>query len=466
MAEKKRGSGWSDIPDSPNQNKYDKDFDRFSFPDGDWAQIRLIGNVYDYNVHWVPAVKKQNESLTAYPMPCRKNIDSKKPCPLCQAGIKRQTVYLSNAIIRDLQEDKPERIKGPPAGTEFRKAGDKWWSPVRVIQFPFGVAQSIKNISALNKAKTKDGIKVFSLEHPKYGRDLNILLDKNQSGSGMYNIQKEDKSPLSDEEKEYLLYNLELIYDYIPDVNDMLEALRGSYDKDALSSENCDIKVVKALLRGAESSHTDDDDDDDEDEAPKSKKSSKKDDSRGSKKSSKKRDDEDDDDLDDDLDSELDDEDEDEEEKPKSKKGSKSKKSSKKDDDDDDLDDEDEDEKPKSKKKGKSAKKSKDDLDDDDLDDDLDSELDDDDLDDDEDEKPKSKKGKADKSKKKSKDDDDLEDDLDDDDEDEKPKQKAKGKSAKKSSKKDDDDDDDDLDSDDLDDEEEEEEKPKRKKRR
>lgn len=393
----KKGSSWNDLPDSPNQSKYDQEIDRFAFVDGEWTAIRLLGEVFSLHIHWMPTFKR-NDSVTAYPILCLKNEEGQHYCPLCEAGIKRQTVYLTNAIIRDLQDQKPSRVKVPDQ--KFRKAGDKWWSPVRVVQFPYQVAQNIKNISQLNKVKTKKGIISVGFEHPKHGRDLSILLDKNQTGSGMYQIQKEDKVPLTEEEINYLLYDISTVYKYILSEDALISELRAAYDKDALNSENCDIKEVKKIIRGLK----DNDDDDDDVEDRKNKKNKKK------NKPVKKRED-DDEDLDDV---------EDEKTTRKSKKSSKAKKEIE-DDLDDDLEDDDLD----------------DDLEDDDLDDEDDE---DEDLDDEEDDEPKKKKSKQSKNfksrnKKEDDEDDDLEDeDLDEDEEEERPRKKnsSKEKSRRK----------------------------------
>ena len=433
----KRGKSWAEVKPSNMRAKYSDLYERFKIPNPpEFARVRLLGDVYELIIHWVPTKTKQGAD-SAYPVLCRKNNGDAEKCACCAAGIKEQRVYLVHAIIRDEQEDRPAKSAPIPEGTEFRKPGDKWWSPVRVLQLPGGAIARIQRLGERNTVADEGG-KAFDISHPKYGRDLTIALDPNQTGSGMYEIQKEDRSPLTKEERKYLLYDLDSVYDYVEDNAEIMRNLASSYERGTLTEDNCDLEALhKLLVKFGLDSDVDDDDDDEEERPSKSKKGGK-----GKKRSR----DEDDDDEDD-----LDDEDDEEEERPAKKaKSSKSKKRSRDEDDeddedldDDDLDDpeeDDEDEKPRKSKKSKP----KDEDDEDDEDDDLEDE-------DEEEPRKSSKSKKGGKSKKRSRDEDEDDDDLEDDDledeEDEEEEErsskskKSKGKSEKRRSRDEDDDD-------------------------
>ena len=463
--------------------------DLYKFPAKQWVQVRFVGPLVSYGRHWIET-KKLDGSKTKFPKTClsydpeTEEHDSTKACPWCDAEDARISFgpeFYQNAIIREIEEDGPSKKAAKQSKSEgktgIKDRGSKAWTPVRVVRLTGSMIREIKKLGGLNRHKNKKTgeKKAFSVSHVKYGCDISIQYDPDEKvTSKKYSFQKGDASALSEEQQEYLMYQIEDMMhpdkkkDAQEDMKRWLEKMgkKKSKGKDSDDDDSDDD----------EDDSDDDDDDDDEDEKPKGKSKSKGKDKKKAK--SKDDDDEDDDDLPEEDD---DDEDEDEDEKPKGKsKKSKSKKSDDEDEDDDDLDDEDdsdsdddedEDEKPKgkSKSKGKDKKKAKksskdddDDLDDEDELDDDDSDGDDDDTDgddDDEDEKPKGKgkKGKDKKKAKKSDDDDeddDLDDDLDDDDdedEDEKPKGKSKSKGkdkkkakSKKKSKSDEDDDEDD----------------------
>ncbi len=430
--------------------------DLYKFPANQWVQVRFIGPLTSYGRHWIET-KKNDGSKTKFPKTClsydpeTEEHDSTKSCPWCDVQDERvrfNPEYYTNAIIREIEEDGPGKKSSSPSKTEaksgIKERGSKSWTPVRVIRLTPSMIREIKKIGGLNRHKDKKTgeKKAFSVSHEKYGCDIMIEFNPDEKvASKKYAFQKGDASPLSDEQQEYLVYQIEdMIHpdkkkDAEKEVKRWLEKMGKKKSKDEESDDDDD------------SDDEDEDSSDDDDDAPKGKVKKSKD----KKPSKSKSDDDDEDEDDDDLPEE--DEDEDDEDEPKGKKSKskdKKKSKSKDDEDEDDLDDDededssddDEDDEPKSKKNSKKSKSKSDD------DDDLDDE---DELEDDEDE-PKSKKSKNKGKVKKSKSDDDDEDEDEDldDDEDDKPKKGKKGKSDKKSKKKSkDEDDEDDLDDDD-----------------
>ena len=378
--------------------------DVFKWPDGKWVQVRLMDRgLLPISTHWVPIIGSKTGKESKIPRLCL-NIDPdsgkaiKGKCPYCELGdtARAQDHYYFNAIIRELQEDQPKKAVKPTSAereTGFKDIDSRSWTPVRAIRLPGGLLDQFKAQKDLNKHKSKKTgeTKKYAINHDKYGVDFNVMYDSSIKGGQKYKISKEGRTPLTEEELEYLVYDLDgaaiakemglkTLEEALRDVKTLtLAGGKGGKDDDEKSKGR---RVI------------DDDDDVDLDEDDEPKKKGKK---------SKHRDDDED-------------EDEDEDDAPFKKKGKKSKHRD---------DDEDEDEEPKKKK----GKKSKDE---------------DEDDEDDEDEKP-SKKSK----KSKHRDDDDDEDEDEDDDEDEKPSKKSK--KSKKSKHRDDDDDEDDEDEDDDD---------------
>jgi hypothetical protein len=458
--------------------------DMATFPANEWVQMRFVGPIVAYGRHWV-TTKKKAGGTTQFPVTClafdqeTEEIDSTKECPWCEAEsekIRSSKDFYVNAIIRSVQEDEPAK-KGKPTPDEeesgFKKKGSKAWTPVRVVRLTQSLVRELKKLGSLNRHKSKKTgeQKAYPLSDERFGCDVNIMYDPNEKvASKKYTVQKADKSPLTEEEQDYLLWNIEKLLTPLK-----LKDAQREFESWAKRNEDGDESGSnKKKGKGRKDEDEDDDLDDDEDDeaAPKGKKGKAATTAKKGKKPVDD-DDEDDDDLDDD------DLDEDEDDEPAPKKGGKKKPVDEDEDededddlDDDDLDedDDDEDEPPvKGVKKGKAkppAKKSSRVVDEDDEDEDED----DDDLDEDDDEEdddPPPKKGNKGKAKQqptakkgKSKpvddeDDDDLdEDDDEDDDEDEPPAKSGKkgskpvAKSAKKGGKKRSDDDDDDDDDD------------------
>lgn len=435
----------------------------------DFTLIRMIGPSKRVAHHMMPVFKQDGTPVmnkwkqqTRIPKVClaynsktgKFPEDSAKKCPYCKIDPDAPKVEVhSNAIVRTLQEDfnaKKRNKQRSKKETKKRELfdGTSWYiaeskasknlTPVRFFRITSSIGNKISDFTSLNKVKNKKTgeTKVYAPQHQKYGFDLNIKFDNSKSASEKYSIVKDDRTELTEEEMNYLLWDIDI--DAPESFEEALKEAK-SFKKRMDAAEMVESKGKKKRKNDDDDDDddwnedsdddNDDDDEDEDDEDNSKKKKSKKD--KSSKNKKKKKDDDDSDDDDDSEDWE-DDEDEDEDD-------------SEDDDSDDDNDDEDEDDeddepvkkkgkdKGKKNKKGKNKKKKKDDddddddwdSDDDDEDADEDSDDDDDADEDDEDDKKSKKKSKKDKSSKKNK------------------------KSSKKSKKDDDDDDEDDDDSDD-----------------
>ena len=301
--------------------------DVFKWPDGKWVQVRLMDRgLLPISTHWVPIIGSKTGKESKIPRLCL-NIDPtsgkaiKGKCPYCELGdtARAQDHYYFNAIIRELQEDQPKKAVKPTSAereTGFKDIDSRSWTPVRAIRLPGGLLDQFKAQKDLNKHKSKKTgeTKKYAINHDKYGVDFNVMYDSTTKGAGKYKISKEGRTPLTEEELEYLVYDLDGA------------AIAKEMGLKTLEEALRDVKTL--TLAGGKGGKDDDEkskgrrviDDDDEDEKP----------SKKSKKSKHRDDDEDDEDEDD--------EDDDEDEKP-SKKSKKSKKSKHRDDDDDDDDD-------------------------------------------------------------------------------------------------------------------------------
>ncbi|QQO90391.1 putative single stranded DNA binding protein [Erwinia phage pEa_SNUABM_5] len=405
------GRGFDSIPDKSSRDNV-RETDLFEVyqlnkkAKDTWVTLRFLpGDLLPIKKHWIKIMGgKDKDKELKIPRMCVSfdpdSANSKEPlrgmkCPYCalehgndESGAPAQYDFKwwTQAIVRDEQASaprkQPKRTKTEQKTGKKEKTSDSW-TPVYCIPLTNSQAGMIRTMGERNFAMVKDkksGQKIktqFPITDAKYGLDIDIKYVPSNPPTNRYVMEKGERTPLTEEERDYLTWNFD-------DWEGIYDALGRLNEADAMT----DFKKMDVI--GTNSDSDDDDDDDDDSMSLGKKKKGKGKDS--SAKSGKKRraldDDEDDDD-----------DDEDEDDRPsKKKKATKSKRLLDDDEDDDDDDDEDEDDRPKKKKKssGKSSKssksvKKKSKRDDDDEDDE-----------DDEDEKPKKKKKSSDKSSKSS----------------------------------------------------------------
>ena len=348
--------------------KLDEVIELHKFPADEWSQIRCLpGKILPVKRHWISIIAGKDKKEITIPRYCiafdpnhegepRKDAKGKEvKCPYCDlthgkdGSARYEFFYLGNAIIRELQEDEP-RKKAEHTKEEkksgFKDIRSKSWTPVRVCRFTSTMASRIQEIGEGNTAKDKKSgtKKAFDVTHEKYGCDIRVKFKPKAPGTDKYSIDKDERTPLTEDEKSYLVWKLD---ETLLDVTGRMDAKQALEDFKRMEivggdtpdddddgdgySLGDDDEPKKGKKGKKKSKAFSDDDEDDEDDTPKKKKKSKP--------------------------AFSDDDDDDEDDEPKKKKGKKSK--SKSDDDDDDEDDE-----PK-KKKGKKSKKSSDDDDED-----------------------------------------------------------------------------------------------------
>jgi hypothetical protein len=402
--------------------RLDEVIEMHKLPDNEDVRVRFLpGPILPVKQHWIRIYAGKENKEIKVPRYCvsfdPENEDTPREgveCPYCQLSQGQQgtcqtsTFYLANAIIRELQEDEPAK-KVKPTETEkktkFKDIKSKSWTPVRVLRITNTVASRIQELGSRNTVEKKGKKVAYDITDAKYGRDIILRYKPKGAGTDKYSCDREDRTPLTEDEENYLTWELS---------NKLLEVTGLQTQKQAEE----DLRRTKIV--GGE------DVGDEEDDDKESLKFSKK---NKDKKKGKSKDEDDD----------YSDDDEDPFEEGKNKKKSKDKKKKRRDDDDEDEED------SKSSKKSKDKnKKKKRDLDDDDSDEDDSS----------------SKKKSKDKKKRRDEDDEEDEDDFgskkkkkgknfafddeDEDDDDRKSSKKSKNKDKKK--RRDDDDEDEDSD--------------------
>ena len=332
-----------------------------------WTTIRILpGGVLSLGVHWVKTRNKDGKEINFKKL-ClgwdseqeRSDVDK---CPYCAApGVDGPTQeYWVQVIDRYEQEQEPAR-KPKPTEKELRSQrkdkDSRTWTPVKCLRMPPSLVRKIMQLEEINivKGERKE------VTDEKYGFDVQMYYDPQAAGGDKYNVQKGDRTPLTDEEKDYLTW----------DLNDKT-LTPESYDDAVAEVERLQEREEKASRKSRRNENQDDDysldDDEDEDDyRPKAK---------GSKATSKARRsqprDEDDYDVDDD-----DEEDEPPRKVPSAKKAAKPVKKPQRVVEEDDDDDDEDDYKPRKKssqgpkraQKVEEVEEEDDEFDDDELDD-------------------------------------------------------------------------------------------------
>lgn len=376
------------------------------WPADEWSQVRFLpGKILPVKRHWITILAGKEKKEITIPRYCiafdpnnenepRKDKSGKPiKCPYCElthgndGSARYEFFYLANAIIRELEEDEP-RKKAPHTKEEkktgFKDIRSKSWTPVRVCRITSSVATRIQELNEGNlvKDKKKGTKKAYDVTHEKYGIDIRLKYKPKASGTDKYSADKDERTPLTEEQQGYLKWKLD---EDLIDVTGRMDPKQAVEDfkrmeivggdevdddddgysldddkkkkkkkkkkgKEAFSDDDDDDKPSKKSKKKKKPAFSDDDDDDDDKPSKKSKKSKVAD--KGKKKSKSKSDDDDDDDEPKSKKKKV------EKKKPskKSKVAEKTtKKKSKKNDDDDD--DEPKSKKSKSKKDAPKSKK-------------------------------------------------------------------------------------------------------------
>lgn len=346
----------------------------------DYGEYRFIGGPAGTALHWLntkakPKPGEKKGKVNSFPKAClgfnavEAVVDAPEKCPYCTLLENNPRVELrQNVIDRKIQEAGEPRKAKPPTKFErkkrdmlggsyrFKESKDSpSWTPVRVLTVNPSIGKQLGEITSLNRHVIKGKKQEIGPDHVRYGYDVMVKHNpKADSPNDIYKTQKGEIQRLTEEELEYLLWQLpehkceteaeakkeaKRVMPWL--VNREGEYLfpdaQGDGKKDRKNRHK--DKFDEDDDEDMEEDDDSDDDDDDDDRRGKSKKS----------KSKKSNWDEDEDDEDEDDDNDSDDDDDDDEEddrrskskKNKSKSSSKSKSKRSRDDDDDDEEDED-----------------------------------------------------------------------------------------------------------------------------
>jgi hypothetical protein len=185
----------------------------------DWTRVRFLGPVIGYYV-----LRFQLQISYARRLPIQKLCLDWHPaqqtfvseiCPYRQAGLEGQVNYISNAIIRPLQQQMPLSL---PEHTRYERTlrhdvqgragylkqrSSQSWTPVRVLRIPKGLAMRIQSASL--------DIRECELADPQRGHDVLIRFDGEKRSHEMYDFRIKERSELTSEELRYLRHPLNVV---------------------------------------------------------------------------------------------------------------------------------------------------------------------------------------------------------------------------------------------------------------
>lgn len=222
---------WSNAKPINNRERkprLDEEIELYEFPAGKFVQVRYVGPFTSYSQGWIRIKNPKRDSGKKYllfPKVCldynpeTQTFEGER-CPYRKGGVYMPQRFLTNMIVRDLQEDKPRKMRAPTGreakprnmlGEKWRikEMGSKTWTPVRGHDMPSSLADKLANLSELN-TRRKNGKKIaYDITDPRYGMDVLIKYNPKKAGTDKWEVQRAEPTRLSREERDYLIYNLE-----------------------------------------------------------------------------------------------------------------------------------------------------------------------------------------------------------------------------------------------------------------
>lgn len=189
--------------------------------------VRATGPVQGRGLHKINVAKKDGSTTEITKVCLAYNVDTDEfdhdvECPYCNLPEGYQTRkkrYFLNVIDRRIEEDAPAKIKktAEELKTGFKDMSSNSWTPARVLGIPSSVATRLQQLSEKNVVKSKSGEKkAFDFNHDRFGFDMDISFDKKAAAANMYSCDRNTEerfTPLGEEQLEYLLWDLDKIYE-------------------------------------------------------------------------------------------------------------------------------------------------------------------------------------------------------------------------------------------------------------
>lgn len=221
--------------------------DIYPYPSGKAVVLRLFGPVMSVGKYWV-STRKRDGKKGQFPIGCSswdpmqgtrdpnkddpwRDYEQKEydeGIPRNEHKVRFSVEYFCNAIIRSIQERPPRDMPEPTAEeakTHFKDKDSDSWTPVRVVRLPLSVLDKVQKYKSMNVVRSKKTGRTatFDLTHEKFGCDITVMYDEKAAGAMKYTVNKDSRTPLTEEEMNYLVWDLDKLYiEYDP--NDMQQS--------------------------------------------------------------------------------------------------------------------------------------------------------------------------------------------------------------------------------------------------
>lgn len=202
----------------------------YKIPEKKWTTVRFHPEIHCYATAWVKTKNKEGKP-TKFPAllrsfdPITQEFDSTIKDPWYEFSQKERAdeidqkdrliqvskKFYGNMIVRKLQAQKPERTPKPEAEeieSGYKNKDSDTWTDWSAFALPPGLIRAIKELRDLNVVESKNGSSTaYSVTDIKYGCDIKIYFDPDQTPSSQYKIQLGDQTPLTEEELGYLRWD-------------------------------------------------------------------------------------------------------------------------------------------------------------------------------------------------------------------------------------------------------------------
>lgn len=202
----------------------------YKIPEKKWTAVRFHPEIHCYATAWVKTKNKEGKP-TKFPAllrsfdPITQEFDSTIKDPWYEFSQKERAEdvdqkdrliqvskkFYGNMIVRKLQGQKPERTPKPEAEeieSGYKNKDSDTWTDWSAFALPPGLIRAIKELRDLNTVESKSGATTaYSVTDIKYGCDIKIYFDPDQSPANQYKIQLGEQTPLTEEELSYLRWD-------------------------------------------------------------------------------------------------------------------------------------------------------------------------------------------------------------------------------------------------------------------
>lgn len=202
---------------------------------GDYKPLRPLGPIWSFAQHWFAAISNAGKEYRTARICLNYNSITENfedhDCPYCIADGEGAVIdYIGNVIDRKLQIQKPinrpqpqpEETKpqwiGPPDQPDsmqvyLKTKGSPTWTPIRILRATATMATKLKGFTDLNTRRNPQTseIRKFPISDLNNGMDIQMKYNKNLAYALRFDIQRDQASSITKEERHYHFWRLDVM---------------------------------------------------------------------------------------------------------------------------------------------------------------------------------------------------------------------------------------------------------------